>query len=161
MTSSEDEREYHQLRGEYLSVAASLEYSLAWLIAYYLELGEHEKFRRWFNETTISFRSRVELFDTLITLDDGWRDPNIADLPRRMLEVHRVRNLIGHSFRMGLGSMTARGRDLPEELENIEHIKELLEEAKKVENLIGDLLDYCMIGPIGPISADDYADWPL
>jgi hypothetical protein len=49
--------------GEYLSLMASTEYSLTFLIAETLEVGfKYEEFERWLIEAPIPFNAKVALF---------------------------------------------------------------------------------------------------
>ena len=48
---NEQEQEYERMRGEYLSLVASLEYNLTFLLAEYLSVQSHpEEFHSWFTQ---------------------------------------------------------------------------------------------------------------
>ena len=53
------EQEYERMRGEYLSLVASLEYNLTFLLAEYLNVQRyHEEFHYWFTQVPHSVRRK-------------------------------------------------------------------------------------------------------
>ena len=58
----EQGQEYERMRGEYLSLVASLEYNLTFLLAEYLDVQSHpEEFHSWFAHVPIPFGAKVNL----------------------------------------------------------------------------------------------------
>ena len=55
---TEREREYERMRGEYLSLMASLENNLTFLMAEYLSVGNYRgAFRQWFTRGAVTLTS--------------------------------------------------------------------------------------------------------
>ena len=150
--------EIDRLRGSYLSLAASVEYKMTSVIAYDLNLGSHERFQSWFLRTPIPFNAKLELFESL--LRENTMIPE--NLYHRFREVQRVRNVLAHSFQGGLGRITSRGIRVPNELESEEKLAEWVKEATELDTWVEEILySYDDQGTLPPISADDFANWPL
>ena len=160
MTSnSPRENEYERMRGEYLSLMASLEFHLTFLLVEYLEVHNHEaEFRGWFLEAPIPFRSKVRLFERI--MEGTMLEELHGDVLGDMREAYDFRNGLAHSFRQSASTTTARGKNVVEQRVSFEAISGKLLKLRALENLIGGMLLAALEGPPVPTSADDYADWP-
>ena len=62
----EEQQQYQQMRGEYLSLMASLEYNLTLLIHDELLFADHHAaFYSWIIDAPIPFTSKVSLFEQI------------------------------------------------------------------------------------------------
>ena len=157
--SHEQEQEYERMRGEYLSLVASLEYNLTFLLAEYLNVQSHaEEFHFWFTQVPIPFGAKVNLFEALTR--DSTVSSQFGDVGSDLRDSYTFRNTLAHSFRWTNRTMTARGRQIPDEHVAFPVLKERLERLRQLENLFVNLLANEIEGPLPPISADDFADWP-
>lgn len=155
---SEKEREYERMRGEYLSLMASLEFDLTFLMVEYLKVENYrEEFRQWFTHAPIPLGSKIRLFESMIgeTLAHQF-----GDVATQLRKSQDFRNTLAHSFRQLDRTMTSRGREVPAERVTFEALRDELEKLRSLEDLIGGMLAAELQGPLPPISADDYADWP-
>ncbi len=160
--NQDDDRqpEYHQMRGEYLNLMASLEFDLTFLIVEYLEVGNcREDFSEWFTRAPIPFNWKVSLFEVMIK--DNSMLEQFGNIPAQLREFYGFRNTLAHSFRQLDRTLTARGKEIPAEHVTFEALQQKLGELRSVENLIGGMVYDQLQGPLPPISADDFADWPL
>ena len=158
--SSEQVREYERMRGEYLSLVASLEFNLTVLLCEYLDpQNDKEKFQRWFISVPIPFGWKVKLFKELT--GESTMLSQYGDVWADLRDSYNFRNILAHSFRMSDSTMTARGETLSDEQIALPILKAKLDKVRQLENLIGAMLDSEMQGSLPPISADDFADWPL
>ena len=65
-TGDDQAREHDRMRGTYLGLVASREMNLTFLLAEWLEVGNHqEEFHDWFMEAPIPFRSKIRLYEAL------------------------------------------------------------------------------------------------
>ena len=157
---SKREQEYERMRGEYLSLVASIEYNLTFFLAEVMDVNEYRnEFFDWFTHAPIPFNWKVSLFDSIN------KDPVIltqfGDLVDQLRESYGFRNTLAHSFRTFDQTLTARGRKIPNEQVTFAALKDRLERVRRLDNLFLNLLVDHLEGPPVPISADDYADWPL
>ncbi len=153
-------QEYERMRGEYLSLVASIEYNLTLYLAEIVEVNKHHsEFLQWFTRAPIPFSSKVSLFDSII---EDWVMPAQFDgIIGELKESYRFRNTLAHSFRSFDRTLTARGREIPSEQVTFKGLKQRLERVRRLDSLLlGLLVDY-LEGPPVPIFADDFADWPL
>ena len=160
--NQEQEQQYQQMRGEYLSLMASLEYYLTLLI--HDELGftnYHEAFYKWFIEAPIPFTSKISLFEQMYK--DNPILKKYRGLGKRMRELQDFRNTLAHSFIRFNQTLTARGKEIPQQQVSLASLSSKLKRLRRVEYHINGLW-FSMTGPpdggLGPISADDFADWP-
>jgi hypothetical protein len=154
------EREYQQMRGEYLSLMASVEFYLTFLMTEYLEVGNHrEEFAGWLTRAPIPFGWKVSLFEKMIK--DNTMLKQFGDICGQLRELYDFRNTVAHSFRQMDRTLTARGKEIPAETVTFEALQQKLEQLRSMENLIGGMVYDQLQGPIPPISADDFADWPI
>ncbi len=157
---SDQVQEYERMRGEYLSLVASLEFDLTLLLCEYIDPQHHgEEFQRWFIHVPISFGWKVKLFEALTR--ESTMLSQFGDVSTDLKDSYTFRNILAHSFRMLDTAMTARGERLPDEQVALPILRAKLEKVRRLENLIGDMLSSELQGPPQPISADDFADWPL
>ena len=158
--NQEQEEIYQRMRGEYLSIMASLEYTMTFLLADYLEVNNYQnEFHKWFIEAPIPFKSKVTLFKKMLK-----GDPQIeqfGDIWKQLRDLQEFRNVLAHSFRQLDSTLTARGRTITAKHVSFETLREKLGKLRFLENLIGGMLYSELQGPLPPISADDFADWPL
>ena len=155
---SEKEREYERMRGEYLSLVASLEFDLTFLLVECLRVENYqEEFRQWFTHASIPLGSKITLFESMMkeTLSRQF-----GDVAKQLRKSKDFRNTLAHSFRQLDRTMTARGREVPAERISFDALRDELEKLRRLEGVIGGLLDAEIQGTLPPISADDYADWP-
>ncbi len=131
---------------------------MSWVTAYMLELGEHEVFQPWYVAAPIPFSSKLRLFADLMKPN---ATPGFEGLPDRISKVQEYRNVVAHSFREHFGIRTSRGLDVTKQLGGLEDMRNRLEEAQKVESLLGSMLYSYLTGPMPLVSADDIADAPL
>ena len=156
---SDQAQEYERMRGEYLSLVASLEFDLTLLLCEYVGPQNHgEEFQRWFISVPIPFGWKVKLFKALES--ESTMLSQFGDIWSDLKEIYAFRNILAHSFRMLDSAMTARGERLPDEQVSLPILEAKLEKAQRLENLIGGMLDSALQGTLLPISADDFADWP-
>ena len=154
------EQEYERMRGEYLSLVASLEYNMTFLLAEYLNVQRyHEEFHYWFTQVPIPFGAKVSLFEILTR--ESTVLSQFGDVGADLRDSYAFRNTLAHSFRWTDSTMTARGRQIPDEQVAFPVLKEKLERLRHLENLFLAMLADEIEGPHPPISADDFADWPL
>jgi len=160
--NQEQEQQYQQMRGEYLSLMASLEYYLTLLI--HDELGftnYHEAFYKWFIEAPIPFISKISLFEQMYK--DNPKIKKYGGLVKRIRELQNFRNILAHSFIRFDQALTARGKEIPQQQVSIKTLASKLKVLRRIEQYISELW-FSMTGPmdggLGPISADDFADWP-
>ncbi len=157
---SEQEQEYERMRGEYLSLIASIEFNMTFLLAEYLEVQRHsEEFHQWFRHAPIPFGSKVNLFEIFIG-ESTMVSTNYGNACADLRESYEFRNTLAHSFRTYGGMTTARGREIPEEQVAFPVLKEKLERVRRLESMVGAMLYDHLVGEIPPFSADDFADWP-
>ena len=155
---SEKEREYERMRGEYLSLMASLEFNLTFLIVECLRVGNYRwEFHQWFTHAPIPLGSKIRLFDSM--MGESLRH-QFGDVAPQLRKSQNFRNTLAHSFRQLDRTMTARGREVPAERVTFEALRDELEKLRILEDVIGGMLAAELQGPLPPISADDYADWP-
>ena len=155
----ERQREYEGMRGEYLSLMASLEFDLTLVICEFLEVTHHRTaFEDWFIRAPVPFASKVQLFH-MITRENTQLD-QFGDIPAKLRDCHAFRNTLAHSFRQFGRTLTSRGREVPQEQVTFEALETNLGQLRDLEKLVSFMLGSLLEGPIVPISADDYADWP-
>ncbi len=148
------------MRGEYLSLVASLEFNLTFLLCEYLRPEHHaEEFQRWFMVAPIPFAWKVKLFEEIER--ESTMLSQFGDIWGDLKDSYQFRNILAHSFRMLDSAMTSRGKELPDEQVAFPILKAKLEKVRQLENLIGGMLYSELQGPLPPVSADDFADWPL
>ena len=154
------EQEYESMRGEYLSLVASIEYNLTFLLAEVLDVNEYrDEFFDWFTHAPIPFNWKVSLFDNINK--DSVMLAQFGDLAGELRDSYGFRNTLAHSFRTFGETRTSRGREIPSERVTFAVLKDRLERVRSLDNLFLNLLVNHIEGPPVPISADDYADWPL
>ena len=156
----EPSREYQGMRGEYLSLMASLEFDLTFLLIEYLDVRNyHAEFSEWFTRAPIPFGWKISLFEKMIR--DNTMFGQFGDISAQLRDFYDFRNTVAHSFRQLDRTLTARGKEIPAETVTFEALREKLQQLRRMENLIGSMVFSELQGPIEPISADDFADWPL
>ena len=152
-------REYGRMRGEYLSLVASLEFNLTFFLVEVLDVKNYrEQFYNWFTRAPIPFSWKVGLFDS-INKDWGML-AQFGDVVGELRESYDFRNTLAHSFRTFGSTVTARGRELPGGQVTFAAPKGRLERARRLDSLVLSLLADHLEGPPIPISGDDFADWP-
>ena len=148
------------MRGEYLSLMASLEYTMTFLLAEYLEVKNYrDEFHKWFVEAPIPFSYKLSLLKNMLK-----HNPMIeqfGDIGAQLRKAYRFRNILAHSFGQLDSTLTARGERILSKRVTFEKLHEQLENLRHLENLIGGMLYSELQGPLPPISADDFADWPI
>lgn len=159
MSQTPEDAEYERMRGEYLSLVASLEYQMTFLLSEYLAVGNHPgEFLDWFTHAPIPFWSKLNLFEVFIR--DSSMLAQFGDVSADLRDSYEFRNTLAHSFRWFRGSMTARGKEIPDERVASEVLRQRLGRVRQLEQLVGAMLADHLQGPLPPISADDFADWP-
>ncbi len=158
--NEERECQYIQMKGEYIGLMASLEYSLTSLIIEYLGVKNHrEEFSKWFVEAPIPFNYKVNLLKRT-ECDNPLLETNLPNFWKDFSELQGFRNIVAHSFG-SIGRMTtARGKIIPEEQVTFEALSGKLEKLRILENQVLNLLVTEYEGIISPISADDFVDGP-
>ena len=152
-------REYESMRGEYLSLMASIEFDLTFLLAEYIDVRNfRDEFLQWFTRAPIPFGSKVRLFEAMIK--DNTMLIQFGDIASQLRSSNEFRNTLAHSFRQFNGTMTSRGERIPTERVTFGALKDRLDSLRRLENLIGAMVYDHLQGPPVPISADDFADWP-
>ena len=147
------------MRGEYLSLMASIEFNLTFLLAEYIEVRNYrDEFLQWFMRAPISFGSKLSLFGTIIK--DNTMLIQFGDICGQLRRSNEFRNTLAHSFRQFDGTMTSRGERIPTERVTFRALKGRLDSLRRLENLIGRMVYDHLQGPPVPVSADDFADWP-
>ena len=155
----EQQELYEQMRGEYLSLMASLEHTMTVLLMEWLDVQNHrEKFYNWFMAAPIPFNYKLMLLDEI--LKENTTVP-FRDICAQLRELHGFRNILAHSFRLGKSTLTARNKQIPAEHVTFDTLINKLDRVRLIENFVGHMLDIENEGLISPISADDFADWPL
>lgn len=158
--SPEQAQEYEQMRGEYLSLVSSLDFNLTLLICEHLDVRHHkEEFQRWFTRLPIPSGQKLELFEILTR--ESTMLSQFGDVWGDLKDSFQFRNILAHSFRVFDSTMTARGRTVPDEQVAFPILKSKLDKVRQLENLMGHMLNDILQGPPLPISADDFADWPI
>ena len=155
-----EEQQYNQMRGEYIGRMASLEYSLTQFIVEILSVGsKQEEFEKWLVEAPVPFSYKTSLLKRLLKNDviikTNW--PNIW---KDLQDLQKFRNILAHTFVGFQGYQTSRGKRVPEERVTLEILRYNLMRLKELENTINYMYVCIIEGPMPPISADDYADWP-
>ena len=151
--------EYDRMRGQCLGLVASLEMNLTFLLAEWLEVGNHHtEFHNWFMEVPIPFRSKVRLYEALT--ESGSLTDQFGDLAEEMREFYSFRNTLAHSFHGFGGVTTSRGQKVPEDRVSFEVLRDKLERLARLDNLVLNLLADVIEGPPQRVFTDDYADWP-
>ena len=160
MIETVKDKEYEMMRGEYLSLMAYVEYSLTYLISEYLDVRFRSvEFRKWLVQVPIPFGWKVSLFEELIK-DNTIVETNFEEL-YSLKDFQDFRNTLAHSFGQHGHRMTVRGKRIPSEHVSPEALRSKLEELRSVESAIDAMIEAEIVGVVPPISADDYADWPL
>ncbi len=153
------EPEYEQMRGEYLSLMASLELNLTFLLAECLDVRNHkEEFQRWFARAPLSLGSKLRLFESMTK--NSVLPNQFVSAVVQIRDSNDFRNTLAHSFRQFGRTMTARGREIPAEYVTFQVLRGKLVNLRQLENLISNMLADAIQGPLPPISANDFADWP-
>ena len=156
-----EEREYRQMQGEYLGRMASLEHMLTeYLLEYVHVENRREEFDKWFIEAPIPFNHKVALFKRLEG-ENPLMEVNFPEIWKDLYQLQRFRNTLAHSFVGFSGMMTARGKRVPAKQASIKSLSKNLEKLRRWENIILNMYADMIQGVIPPVSADDYADWPL
>ena len=160
MTEVQDDRqEYESMRGEYLSLMASIEFNLTFLLAEYVDVRNfRDEFFDWFMRAPISFGSKVRLFESITR--DNTMLTQFGDIAGQLRSSNKFRNTLAHSFQQFDGAMTSRGEKIPIERVAFGALRDSLDSLRRLESLIGGMLHDHLQGPPFPISADDFADWP-
>ena len=160
MSIEEDRaREYDRMRGTYLGLMASLEMNLTFLLAEWLEVGNHrEEFHHWFMEAPIPFRAKIRLYEAMTK--GGFLTDQFGDLAEQMREFYDFRNTLAHSFQHFGSVTTSRGIRVPEERVSFDVLEDKLQKLAQLDNLVLNLLGSEIEGPPEPVFTDDYADWP-
>ena len=157
--ADEQAREYDRMRGRYLGLVASLEMNLTFLLAEWLEVGNHQtEFHDWFMEAPIPFRSKVHLYEALTK--EAFPADQFGDLADQMREFYGFRNTLAHSFHRSGNVTTSRGQRVPDDRISFEVLKDKLERLARLDNLVLNLLADAIEGPPDRVFTDDYADWP-
>ena len=156
----EPNRVYQSMRGEYLSLMASLEFDLTFLVTEYLDIGNyHAEFSEWFTRAPIPFGWKISLFEKMIRANTMLEQ--FGDICAQLRDFHDFRNTVAHSFRQMDRTLTARGKEIPAETVTFEALLQKLQQLRRMENLIESMVYSELQGPVEPISADDFADWPI
>ena len=151
--------EFDQMRGGYLSLLASMEYHINMLLVELLEPKHGSlKLLDWLTAANISFRSKINLLQSLIPPDSVPKP--IDKLCVELIALQDYRNILAHSFQQGTATITARGRQISDSVVSLEAIENKVLAAEKALQLIFALWNDLNIGEIPPFSADDFADWP-
>lgn len=152
-------REYESMRGEYLSLVASIEFDLTFLLAEHIDPRSfRDEFLQWFTQAPIPFVSKVGLFEAVIK--DNTMLAQFGDVAGQLRSSQEFRNTLAHSFLQFGGAMTSRGKKIPIEQVTFEALKDKLDSLRHLENLIGAMVYSLLQGDIPPFSADDFADVP-
>lgn len=144
---TEDEKEIHRLRGEFLATVASIEYWTSLLTVVLIEPGKYShEFDRWFLGASIPIRDRLRLFETVFAT---WEeDVNLKGLIKELREIHRFRNLLAHSFGwLGGSHQTSRGKEIPPDTFSIPAIRQRLKDARRVNSHLSSCWDAIVVGP--------------
>ena len=140
---------------------ASLEHLLTSLIVEYLGVQNHrEEFSKWFIEVPIPFNHKVTLLKRMEG-DNPFFEINLPNFWKDFSELQKFRNIVAHSFGTFGGMMTTRGKMIPEKQVTFKALSGKLEKLRKLENQVLNMLVTEYEGVIPPISADDFADWPM
>ena len=150
------EQQIYALRGEFLSRAAYVEHMLTWVIAQDVGIRDHKQGFPWFVRTPISATAKINLFESI----HGGNTMLPTDFCQRFRKMQRVRNVLAHSW-AGSFSGTTRGENLPDDLDDPDGLGEWIVEAKFFETWMSGMWADHEVGILPPISADDFADWPL
>ena len=154
-----EEAEYERMRGEYLSLVASIEYQMTFVLCEYLAVQNHPgEFFQWFTHAPIPFLSKLNLFEVFVK--DSSMLEQFGDVSVDLRDSYEFRNTLAHSFRRFHGSMTARGKEIPDERVAPAVLKQRLDRVRQLEQLVSAMLADQIEGFPPPISADDFADWP-
>lgn len=159
--SQEQEQQYQQIVGEYIGLMASLENALTILLIEYLNVQDfREEFSKWFIEAPIPFSYKITLLKRMMK-DNIILSTNFPNFWKDLHELQEFRNVIAHSFGSFGDVITARDKKIPTQHVTSQAIYGKLTRLKKLEDAV-KYMYYCKItGPMPPISADDYADWPI
>ena len=156
----EQDQEYNRMRGEYLSLMASLEFYLTLLMVEYRGVRRYrEEFEDWFTKTPIPFGLKIRLFEAM--LKDSYTLEMLGDIPGQIRDSNGFRNTLAHSFRQSGETTTARGRKIPAEEVTFEVLEEKLDKLRSLDSLVLDMLVTEYQGTPQPVFTEDYADWPL
>lgn len=148
------------LKGEYLSLMASIDYHLALVITEYLGIENHSQvFEDWLLNVPISFGCKVDLFEAVIKEDTQLNQ--FRSLLNGLRSLWGYRNLLVHSFGNHLGLRTSRGEDVPTNKITTAVLKSRIGQARKIEDLLTYTLACFQQGTPPPCSSDDFADAPL
>lgn len=156
----QQEQQYQQMRGEYIGRMASLEYTLTIFIVEILRIGSRQEvFEKWLVEAPIPYSYKALLLQRLlknnVIIKTNW--PNIW---KDLQELQEFRNILAHTFIGFQGYQTSRGKRVAKERIKLETLRHNLARLKELEDTISYMYVCTIEGPMPPISADDYADWP-
>ncbi|MFC1947242.1 hypothetical protein ACFLXY_04895 [Chloroflexota bacterium] len=155
------EQEYQQMRGEYLSRMASLEFLLTQYLLELLEVQNyHDEFDKWFIETPIPLNNKVSLLKEMMK-ENTMIETNFPYLWKDFKDLQNLRTTLAHSFSGHFGIQTARGKKISEKKISHKALSQSIERLRKLENIILNLYVDLIEGFIPPISADDFADGPM
>lgn len=108
----------------------------------------------------IPFNYKVTLLKRM-EADNPLFETNLPNFWKDFSELQKFRNIVAYSFGTFRGMMTTRGKMIPEKQMTFETLSVKLERLRKVENQVLNMLVTEYEGVIPPISADDFADWPV
>ena len=159
----EQQELYEQMRGEYLSLVASVEHTMTCLLVEWLDVKDHrDEFSRWFIAAPIPFNYKLTLFDRIFRKRfEGNTTVSLAESLAQLRTLVDFRNLLAHSFRQWNGTLTAKGKQIPANRVAFDTLQDNLERMRAFEAHVYALFELEIQGVIPPISADDFADWPL
>jgi hypothetical protein len=142
----EHDKQYQQMRGEYLSLMASPEYSVTLLI--HDELGftnYHEAFSEWFIEAPIPFTSKISLLERMYKGKPLLK--KYGGLGDRIRELHDFRNTLAHSFIQFDQTLIPKGKAIPQQRVSFETFVSKLKMLQRIEMYIHGLW-FSMGGPM-------------
>ena len=158
----ENEAQFQQMRGEYLSLMASLEFNLTLLICDEIGFTDHyEAFNEWFVEAPIPFTSKISLFERMHNGEPILK--RFGGMGDQIRELQNFRNTLAHSFIRFDQTYTSKGKEVPFELVSFETLSDKLKTLQRIETYVYTRW-FSKVGPmdggLGPISADDFAGGP-
>ncbi len=157
---NQEERQYQQIKGEYIGRMASVEMALSLLLVEYLNVNSYySEFSQWFIEAPLPFSYKVKLLKKM-EKDNVLIKANFPNFWKDLDELQKFRNILAHSFGSIGNMMTARGKLLPAKDISLKAIESKLVRLKKLEDTVNMMYVSELEGTIPPFSADDYADWP-
>jgi len=157
--SNRQEQQYHQMKGEFIGLMASVENALSLLLVGYLNVSSYyDEFSQWFIEAPIPFNWKVDLLKKMEG-NNVLIETNFPNFWKDLDELQKFRNILAHSFGSVDNMLTSRGKSIPTEDVTFEALSDKLARLKELEDSVQYMYVNEIQGTIPVASSDDFEDW--